>query len=148
MFEKTQFPGIPCAGDVPDRSAHDSVSTKNGSGEDAILLESVPLHSIEWNELAARLTAARDLRQLLRKDIAAQVNAEDLAFADAATQFFKTNEGDELCVNSTVLDGRKSSSGMYTQVQRKGSSELPFADHDNVIHEDQEQPQIGDVSRA
>lgn len=148
MFEKAKPPAIPSAGRVSTRSAPISDPVTHGSDEGGAFVEALPLRAIEWSELTARLSAARDLRQLLREDIGAQVGAQDIAFADAAAQFFRTNEDDERCVNPTALEGRKTSSGMYQDVNREGDGNIPFADHDSVNHEGAEPSQVRDGSGA
>lgn len=92
-----------------------------------------PLRSIEWSELAAKFTAARDLRVLLRKDTNAKLGIDsgagvadgDVDFATAAASFFRANEEDERAVNQKGLEHRKTSSGMYPDVTGDPSEKFP-----------------------
>ena len=94
--------------------------------------EALPLRTIEWSELTARLSAARDLRQLLREDLGAGPSGHELGFADAAAQFFRTGEDGEPGVNLSALEGRKASSGMYQNVKGAWDENTPFADHESA----------------
>lgn len=82
--------------------------------------QALPLRAIEWSELTAKLSAARDLRELVRKDVGSRLGdgagGKNFGFADAAAQFFGQNEEDERGVNPNALDARKASSGMYRNV--------------------------------
>ena len=106
--------------------ASDAASSGSGRGE------ALPLRAIEWSELTARLSAARDLRQLLREDLGVGRGGNELGFADAAAQFFRTGEDDEPGVNLSALEGRKASSGMYQNVKGAWEENTPFADHDSA----------------
>lgn len=106
--------------------ASDAASSESEPGE------ALPLRAIEWSELTARLSAARDLRQLLRDDLGAKMGARDLDFADAAAQFFRTGEDDERGVNLSALEGRKASSGKYKNVKGAREKDSPLADHDSA----------------
>lgn len=149
MFENTNPPKVPSADPSAIKSeAHFATTTAHqsdvcgvanvdqfthapvmDSGDLGDGAEAIPLRAIEWSELTARLSAARDLRQLLRGDVAAQSGSAALGFADAAAQFFRASEeicdemskgsdqqeikDDERCVNPNALGPRKSSSGTY-----------------------------------
>ena len=106
--------------------ASDAASSENER------VEALPLRTIEWSELTARLSAARDLRQLLREDIGAGKGERELAFADAAAQFFRTGEDDERGVNLSALEGRKASSGMYQNVNGVSDENTSHANHDSA----------------
>ncbi len=73
------------------------------------------LRMLEWSELSARLSASRDLRQLLRRDASRQINGDSSSFADAAAQYFRTRgEGGDNCepgVNPVALERCKGSPG-------------------------------------
>jgi len=110
MFENAQPPALPLgAAAAPSIASH----------EVAGVAEVVPLRMVEWSELTARLNAARDLRQLLRKDVRAKLGVAeaegDIAFADAAARFFRANEEDQRPVNHKGLEPCKPSSGIYPE---------------------------------
>lgn len=107
-------------------SASDAASSENEPGE------ALPLCTIEWSALTARLKAARDLRQLLREDLGAGHGRHEQGFAGAAAQFFRTGEDDEPGVNLSALEGRKASSGMYQNVEGGWDENILFADHDSA----------------
>ena len=73
-----------------------------GSGGGALRL-------IEWNELTARLTAARDLRLVLRRDTHRNIEDAGGSFADAAARYFRTREEGERDVNPLALEQCKGS---------------------------------------
>nr|WP_298931646.1 hypothetical protein [uncultured Erythrobacter sp.] len=67
------------------------------------------LRAFEWNELTARLNAARDLRLLMRRD--SNLNIEGAAsFGDAAASYFKALEEEEHVINPNALEHCKASS--------------------------------------
>ncbi len=67
--------------------------------------EGTALRAIGWPELAARINAARDLREVLQRD-----NATFIAsFADAAAGYFGTLDEGKPDVNPDALCDRKSS---------------------------------------
>lgn len=150
MFEKAKPPAIPSADRISMRVAapndhsrrSDGLVSNGFEGEQKVAL---PLRSIEWTELTARLTAARDLRQLLRDDLSAKSGDAELGFADAAAQFFRTNDEGERCVNPTALEARKASSGMYQNVKSKGHRDCYFANHDSADAASKEQAEPGDA---
>jgi len=111
MFEKAKLSAIPSAHPaiVQDVTVIDQFTDRSNAASDPA--EAIPLRTIEWSELTARLSAARDLRQLLRADTQAKVGPDGFGFADAAAQFFRASEEDERCVNPNALEARKSSSG-------------------------------------
>jgi len=83
--------------------------------------ESQALRALEWSELTARLSAARDLRLLLRRD-AVRDNVDGASsFADAAARYFRTRNDDEdnyePGVNPVALERCKGSSGMVHEQQ-------------------------------
>jgi hypothetical protein len=67
------------------------------------------LRLIEWNELTARLNAARDLRLVLRRDSRGNIEAAGGSFADAAARYFRTREEEERDVNPVALEHCKGS---------------------------------------
>lgn len=69
------------------------------------------LRAIEWNELTARLDAARDLRLLMRKDVRLNIRAAS-SFGDAAASYFKALEQEEHDINPDALEHCKASSGI------------------------------------
>ena len=115
MFENAHPPTLPSglpfgAATAPSIATHEA----------GIAAEAVPLRLVDWSELTARLNAARDLRQLLRKDVRAKLGDDagegEVAFADAAARFFRANEEDQRPVNHKALEPCKPSSGMYQKV--------------------------------
>lgn len=85
------------AGDVLDGTTGD-VSGRAGDA----------LRAIGWNELSARINAARDLRQEMRRD-AVQGSMNVASFGDAAASYFAAIEEGERPVNPITLEGRKAS---------------------------------------
>lgn len=76
--------------------------------------EGTALRAIGWPELAARINAARDLREVLQRD-----NATFIAsFADAAAGYFATLDEGKPGVNPNALCDRKSS--LDTDVKAEG----------------------------
>lgn len=67
------------------------------------------LRMLDWNELTARLNAARDLRLLLKRDAS---SAGSEGFALAAARYFRTRD-----VNPVALGGSKCSSGMIPETK-------------------------------
>jgi hypothetical protein len=101
-------------------SAASSARFSEKSGADGAR-ESQALRALEWSELTARLSAARDLRLLLRRD-AVRDNADGASsFADAAARYFRTRNDDEGChepgVNPVALERCKGSPGMVREQQ-------------------------------
>ena len=79
--------------------------------------EGTALRAIGWGELTARLNAAHDLRDLLRRENVCMV----ASFADAAAGFFG-DAGDDAkheqrVVNPDVLEHRKSTGGMEASAE-------------------------------
>ncbi len=132
MFEKANPPAIPPAHRIASREAPE-VDLHVCAGEELVEAgEAISLRAIEWSELTARLNAARDLRQLLQKDMNAKLGQEygetDIDFADAAARFFRANEEDQRGVNHNALEPRKTSSGMYPIGTDGPNKELPNAE--------------------
>ena len=94
--------------------------------------EASSLRAIQWSELTARFDAARDFRELLRKDMNAKLGGEpdvaDIGFAKAAARFFRANEEDQRAVNHKGLEARKTSSGMYPNVTDETDTQVPHAE--------------------
>lgn len=86
----------------------DTPPHENGSAE--------ALRTLNWSELSARLSAARELRTLLRRDASRSNDDDNRSFADAAADYFRTRGGDEECnergVNPVALEHCKGSPGM------------------------------------
>lgn len=61
------------------------------------------LRALEWSELTARLNAARDLRNLLRSDSLAPIEAAAASFGDAAASYFALLDHDEPDFNLDAL---------------------------------------------
>lgn len=83
----------------------DTAADQPASGGDALRL-------MDWNELTARLNAARDLRHVLRRDARQNIEANGSSFADAAARYFRAREDDERYVNPVALEQPKSSPGI------------------------------------
>ncbi|MEP3052165.1 MAG: hypothetical protein ABJP48_05405 [Erythrobacter sp.] len=69
------------------------------------------LRAIGWSELAARINAARDLREVLRSD-SAQGALTVASFGDAAGSYFAAASDCERPVNPIALEARKASTAM------------------------------------
>ena len=67
--------------------------------------EGTALRAIGWAELAARINAANDLREVLRRDNTAFI----ASFSDAAAGYFAAPEEEKRNVNPDALCDRKSS---------------------------------------
>lgn len=128
MFEKAKPPVIPSvhSAQSPDVSNLDQFIDR--SSDWSVSAEALPLRTIEWSELTARLSAARDLRQLLREDADNKLRTENQGFANAAAQFFRACEEDERDVNPNALEARKTSSVTPHNVKSVGPAEDLFAD--------------------
>ena len=75
------------------------------------------LRPMEWSELTARLTAARELRALLRRDAQAARSGAAGGFGDAAALYFRTREESEPDVNPVALEHPKCSPGIPQDYQ-------------------------------
>lgn len=75
--------------------------------------ESTALRAIGWAELAARINAANDLRDVLRRDNTAFI----ASFSDAAAGYFATADEGKRDVNPDALCDRKSSEDMGVDAQ-------------------------------
>ncbi|QFT76292.1 hypothetical protein [Erythrobacter sp. THAF29] len=85
-------------------------------GEELLIgnVDSVPvrggaLRALEWNEVTARLNAARDLRLLMRRDARLNIHGSAASFGDAAATYFRAAEYDERIVNHDALGHCKAS---------------------------------------
>lgn len=129
MFEKTNLSAFDQGLERVSETAVD-VDLRNyranGAGASN---QAVPLRAIEWSELTARLSAARDLRRVLRAEGCASAGFDasggETAFADAAARFFRANEEDQRAVNHKGLEPCKTSSGMYPIVTDAPTIEIP-----------------------
>lgn len=74
------------------------------------------LRAIEWSELTARLDAARDLRELLRRDACHHIESSAASFGDAAARYFARLGDGEWTVNLDDLEGRKASQDILRSV--------------------------------
>ncbi|MBV7258497.1 hypothetical protein [Erythrobacter crassostreae] len=68
------------------------------------------LRALEWNELTARLAAARDLRLLIQRDSRLNIEEAAFSFGDAAASYFQALEHDEQLINPDALERSKASS--------------------------------------
>ena len=73
--------------------------------------QAAPLRPVEWSELTARLVAARDLRQVLRRDSQRTISDTAHDFADAAARYFRTKGEGQSIFNPVALEHRKGSPG-------------------------------------
>ncbi|MFL0355242.1 hypothetical protein ACI5KX_02080 [Erythrobacter sp. GH1-10] len=73
------------------------------------------LRALEWNEVTARLNAARDLRLLMRRDSRLNIDGGAASFGDAAATYFRALETEERPVNLDALEQGKASSGIASQ---------------------------------
>jgi hypothetical protein len=80
------------------------------------------LRAIEWGELTARLNAARDLRQLMQRDLRHGIDGVATSFGDAAARYFQALEEDERLVNPNALEARKGSGDMASGVQQDATN--------------------------
>lgn len=67
------------------------------------------LRAIEWNEITARLSAARDLRLLMRRDTRLNIHGSAASFGDAAATYFRAADNGERIVNHDALEHCKAS---------------------------------------
>ena len=67
------------------------------------------LRAIDWNELASRLNAARDLRRVLKRDAMNPIEPFAASFGDAAAFYFQMDDAEELPVNPVALEAPKAS---------------------------------------
>ncbi|NVE95459.1 hypothetical protein [Altererythrobacter lutimaris] len=61
------------------------------------------LHAVGWNDLTARINAARDLRELLKQDLVLGA----ASFTDAAAGYFVPGEESERSINHNALGASK-----------------------------------------
>lgn len=83
------------------------------------------LRLIEWNELTARLNAARDLRLVLRRDSRGNIEGAGGSFADAAARYFRTRDEEERDVNPVALEHCKGSPHITREHQGLEKPEAP-----------------------
>jgi hypothetical protein len=92
MFEKANpFNASPDAAAGPVRShEHARLRAASADGGQLRLARRAgdALRAMEWSELTARLTAARDLRLLLRSESQAPIEGHAASFGDAAASYF------------------------------------------------------------
>jgi len=73
------------------------------------------LRIMDWNELTARLDAARDLRRVLRREASSNNGGQSEGFAEAAARYFLSKDNDEQPVNPVALGPSKGSRGIETK---------------------------------
>ncbi|MEL7447234.1 MAG: hypothetical protein AAGK02_15740 [Pseudomonadota bacterium] len=78
------------------------------------------LRAIGWSELAARINAARDLREVLRRD-AIHGSVSEASFSDGAANYFAALGTEERDVNPVVLEGRKASPAIVSGQQQEAA---------------------------
>lgn len=116
MFEKVNSIGPPMQR-APEGRAGDGCMDEARPDKDAVQGDSSgrggdALRAIDWGELNARLGAARDLRQLLRRDAQSSIERNAASFGDAAARYFAALERGERAVNPDDLEARKASHGI------------------------------------
>lgn len=114
MFEKAK--PIPQVHNASGESADQHVTSSLVSGDASMRpdgeWEEMSLREVQWDELKARLSAARDLREVLRQK-ALRSNAKGpKEFAKAADNYFRTNDDKKRDVNPVALEQRKCSPGI------------------------------------
>jgi hypothetical protein len=75
------------------------------------------LRAMDWNELTARLNAARELRRVLRRDSRLSIESTAASFGDAAATYFQSLGDHERPVNPVALEAPKASQGIDTNTQ-------------------------------
>lgn len=73
------------------------------------------LRALDWSEVTARLSAARDLRELIRSDSRFSIQSGAASFGDAAASYFQAIEDREPDVNHDALAQGKASDGIAVQ---------------------------------
>jgi len=72
-------------------------------------LDGDTLRPVEWDELTARLNAARDLRAVLHRDAASAGMNNTAALENAASRYFRGKGNSEQPVNLVALSDSKAS---------------------------------------
>ena len=87
------------------------------------------LRAVEWNELTARLNAARDLRLLMRTESQAPIESVAASFGDAAASYFALLGDDEPGVNPDALEHGKGSPCMIRPSEFRPHEESRGREH-------------------
>ncbi|MGY6550806.1 MAG: hypothetical protein ACXIT4_02800 [Erythrobacter sp.] len=97
------------------------------------------LKAVEWNDLIARLEAARELRLALRYEARHPIEDTRASFSDAAAHYFRALDGYEQTINpddlnrhngsAPIVSGDNSSAAADTTAPRRQTS-LPRARDD------------------
>ena len=116
MFEKTILGFDDNDGSVPE------VELLIGNTSGAAFRGGGALRAIEWNEVTARLNAARDLRQLMRQDGSFNIAGGASSFGDAAATCFREIKSCEQDVNLEALRQGKVSNGIGDQTDRNAAT--------------------------
>ena len=111
MFEKTNpASGHALLGGASAACANDS---RGGAGGATAIRHGTrggdALRMVEWDELTARLSAARDFRMLLKHEAQRNIEGVAASFGDAAASYFQTIEQCEPDVNLDTLEPSKAS---------------------------------------
>lgn len=75
------------------------------------------LRAMDWSELSARLSAARDLRRVLHREAGRKFASQTGGFAEAAARYFRAKDNNEQGVNLVALEQSKGSSCMSNLTQ-------------------------------
>ena len=98
----------------------DAHAASDSSGEGELLIGNAnplrtqgggALRALEWNDVTARLGAARDLRRLMRRDSRLNIAGGAASFGDAAATYFQSIGSCEPDVNLAALALGKASNG-------------------------------------
>ena len=81
------------------------------------------LRAVEWNDLRAKLEAARDLRRVLRRDSRFTIEVGAASFGDAAASYFNALEQGQRTVNPDALEQGKASNAIGCKPQCETPSE-------------------------
>lgn len=93
-----------------------SFEARNRAGRPAPVRRSEPaLKAIAWSDLAARLAAARELREALRHDARGHIEDTAASFSDAAAKYFRELEVSPPDVNLTALGEHKGSAPIFPE---------------------------------
>jgi hypothetical protein len=113
MFEESNPPVAAKFRRIPARELPDCDSLRVAHDEASSPSDDEVLRAIEWGELTARLSAARDFRRLLRDELEATATGDAASFAAAAARYFRARDEDQPDVNPLDLEHHKGSSGMF-----------------------------------
>lgn len=138
MFEKTiPVPEAQLA-EFADQKAQDTMLAQGVAGSAPQDAGAATLRAFDWNELTARLNAARDLRRVLRRDATGSIDGAASDFAGAAQRFLHPDDHSEPEINPVALEHCKSSPGMFPEQEQlhQEVNHRPGHDDKGVARED------------